>query len=218
MPAIKIARKILTLVANVIFSIFYRVNIINPHNVSIESMYGIIIANHASFLDSVVISLYWPRLVYWLCTDYLFSIPVLKQLLGIFCVIPINHKLGKDALLKAMMLAKQNRKMIGIFPEGTRSCDGSLLLFKNGASFIAVNTKLPIIPIYLSGTYKAWSRHRLLPKPFCTFNIYIGQPISAENIPHTSNKELYEIVTRMSRESIANLEQLSIRSDNNETK
>jgi 1-acyl-sn-glycerol-3-phosphate acyltransferase len=54
---------------------------------------------------------------------------------------------------------KKTPRSVGIFPEGTRTKDGNLLQFKKGAAIFGINTKIPIVPIAISGTYN-WSQKK----------------------------------------------------------
>jgi len=67
-----------------------------------------------------------------------------------------NNKKAVDALQKLVSFVMKNKLSIYIWPEGTRSKNGRLQPFKRGAFHLALATKLPIVPIVLRGTHRAW--------------------------------------------------------------
>ena len=71
-----------------------------------------------------------------------------------------------DAVLDKKTYRKMLRgKNIGIFPEGSRTKDGTMIAHKYGAAVIADKLNLPILPVALCGFYNAWPRERLFPCP-----------------------------------------------------
>ncbi|KAA8526974.1 hypothetical protein F0562_008797 [Nyssa sinensis] len=64
----------------------------------------------------------------------------------------------------ARAIVKNNLSLI-IFPEGTRSKNGRLLPFKKGFVHLALQSRLPIIPIVLTGTHLAWRKDSLHVRP-----------------------------------------------------
>jgi 1-acyl-sn-glycerol-3-phosphate acyltransferase len=69
-----------------------------------------------------------------------------------------------------------------IFPEGQRSPDGNLLPLEGGTALIASKTKAPIVPIWIDGTWEAFSLHMKFPRPR-KVTITFGTPISQEELP-----------------------------------
>ena len=72
--------------------------------------------------------------------------------------IPVRRESGNFQVLKKAVEKLREGKAIAIFPEGKRSSDGTLQKAEPGIGFLAVKSKAPIVPVYVSGTDK------LLPK------------------------------------------------------
>lgn len=72
-----------------------------------------------------------------------------------------NNERAVNALKELVDFVRRHRLSIYIWPEGTRSRDGRLLPFKRGAFHIALASKLPIVPIVLRGTHRAWPNRGL---------------------------------------------------------
>ncbi|CAN6236302.1 unnamed protein product [Urochloa humidicola] len=78
----------------------------------------------------------------------------------------------------ARQVAKNNLSLI-LFPEGTRSRDGRLLPFKKGFVHTALQTRLPIVPIVLSGTQEAWRKNSVRVRPV-PLTVKVLPPISTD--------------------------------------
>ncbi|MCB0390511.1 MAG: 1-acyl-sn-glycerol-3-phosphate acyltransferase [Bdellovibrionales bacterium] len=133
----------------------------------------LLISNHASHLDAVSIAAaipfrYWLDLYLTAAKDYWFSNPIFtffsKHCLG---AIPIDRKDKKGEAVKLCitLLKKLDRIWMILFPEGTRSKDGNIHTFKRGVSLFALQTKTPILFIYIEGNTTLWPKGHLLPLP-----------------------------------------------------
>ena len=86
-------------------------------------------------------------------------------------------------------------RMIGIFPEGTRSLDGKLQKAFTGVGKIALSKKVPIIPVGLIGTFEILAKGKKLPK-LKKATIKIGEPMHFKEYHDIEHKaEHYRIVT-----------------------
>ncbi|MFO0728112.1 MAG: lysophospholipid acyltransferase family protein [Myxococcota bacterium] len=88
-----------------------------------------------------------------------------------------NNKTAVRALERLVGFVARHKLSVYIWPEGTRSRDGRLLPFKRGAFHLALATKLPIVPIVLTGTQRAWP-HRSLRLFRTTVRVQFLPPIS----------------------------------------
>lgn len=95
-----------------------------------------------------------------------------------------------------------------IFPEGCRTLDGSLLPFRNGIGVLAAELGVPIVPVWIHGTYEAWPVGQLLPR-FGKVAVSFGKPVK---INADERKEWrfqgwdeYELATQKIREAVVEL-------------
>jgi 1-acyl-sn-glycerol-3-phosphate acyltransferase len=95
---------------------------------------------------------------------------------GSFPVDQKGHTAG--ALRKAMAVLAEGR-ILGIFPEGARSPDGSLLPGKAGVSLLMLKTGLPLLPAAILGAEKALPKGRSYPLPY-RITVRYGKPIALE--------------------------------------
>jgi 1-acyl-sn-glycerol-3-phosphate acyltransferase len=121
----------------------------------------VIVANHESFVDILLIA-HLPFEMKWLSKIELFRIPGVGWLMRLAGDIPINRGTGVDSAVEALRQCRQRldtKVSVMIFPEGTRSKDGELLPFKDGAFRLAIETQLPILPLAVAGTRTALRKH-----------------------------------------------------------
>lgn len=76
-----------------------------------------------------------------------------------------NHKKALESMAKIPELIQTEKRTLFIAPEGTRSREGKMLPFKKGAFVMAQQSKAPIYPIVISGSFDLMPRHAWTPKP-----------------------------------------------------
>lgn len=116
----------------------------------------VVVANHQSFVDMLLIS-HLPWEMKWLSKGDFFRYPLVGWLMRMADDIKLVRG-NKQAVVQAMRECRNrldNKVSVMIFPEGTRSSDGSLAEFKDGAFRLAIDTGCPILPLALNGTYEA---------------------------------------------------------------
>lgn len=116
----------------------------------------IVVANHQSFVDILLIS-QLPWEMKWLSKADFFKYPLVGWLMQMAGDIKLVRG-QRDSIVAAMDSCKDRlskRVSVMIFPEGTRSRDGELRAFKDGAFRLAIETGTPILPLVLDGTFPA---------------------------------------------------------------
>ncbi len=116
----------------------------------------VVVSNHESFADILLIS-HLPWEMKWLSKAELFRIPVLGWLMYLAGDIPVRRgesRSAVEALQRCRQILKQ-RVSVMIFPEGTRSMDGEMLPFKDGAFRLAIDAGVPVLPLAVVGTGNA---------------------------------------------------------------
>ena len=172
----------------------FNYRVIHPERM-IESGPLILAMNHQSYFDPPLAGICSRRAVYYLARKTLFSIPFLGKLLPDFNVIPVDRD-GNDmsALKNIIRLVRQGEGVI-LFPEGTRSLDGSLQRGRSGIGLIIAKTKAPVLPIRVFGAYDAFPKNskKIHLHPI---TVVIGNPIYFSDEELTSfdgnDRELYQ--------------------------
>jgi 1-acyl-sn-glycerol-3-phosphate acyltransferase len=146
----------------------------------------LLLANHQSMFDPVLVGLASRRYLSYLARKNLFEQPVLAPLIRSLNAIPIDRGFGKDGI-QAVLDALGQGQAVLVFPEGERSHDGSVQLLKPGVSLLIKRLSCPIIPVGIAGAFAAWGRSTPIPQPSPLFSppkastiaISVGQPIDA---------------------------------------
>ena len=157
----------------------------------------IYMGNHQGNFDIMALTLAVPRLFSWVAKEELFRVPVFGAAMRRAGYIPLDRSDGRKAL-KSMRLAAEriaSGASVVIFPEGTRTLDGTLLPFKRGAFMLAVRAGVPIVPFTINGSREINPRNRLELRPG-TISVSFAPPIEAAG---AAEGELMERV----REAIA---------------
>lgn len=151
----------------------------------------LLIANHASFLDPVLIGLATRRHLSFLARKTLFRNPVFGNLIQSLNAVPIDHEgVGKEGL-KTTLAHLQKGNAVVVFPEGTRTEDGSMAPFKPGVHLLISRANAAIVPVGIAGVYDAWPVWRPYPIPSPLFlpargesgtiAVSVGAPVRSED-------------------------------------
>lgn len=164
----------------------------------------IVVANHQSFLDMPLLYLL-PWTMKWVAKRDLFKIPILGWIIFMTGHLGIDRQ-RRSSVKKLDKLVTPIKKGIPglIFPEGTRSRDGQLLRFKNGAFRIAKQYNFHILPITLHGGHKAMPRGEWKIADRQDFKISVLDPISSTDFK--SADELKDHVYSLIEKELKNIQ------------
>ncbi|PKI55855.1 hypothetical protein CRG98_023736 [Punica granatum] len=129
---------------------------------------GIYISNHSSILDTFLTMWLVPTGTVSIARKGIIWYPLFGQLylLSNHLLIDVSNPTNAiQSMNEAVEAVVKNNLSLIIFPEGTRSEDGRLLPFKKGFVHLALQSRLPIIPIVLTGTHLAWRKGSLRIRP-----------------------------------------------------
>lgn len=168
---------------------------------------AILACNHESFLDPLVMPLVVPhRRVSFLAKLKYHR----KWYLGWFLrgvdSIPVDTEGGSAAAaaLEAGVRGLRDGKLIGVFPEGSRSPDGRLYRGRTGVARMALGAGVPVIPVGVRGTYELMARGRRLPSRGRT-EVRFGRSLRFEAPDGGINRAVLREVTDSIMASIAEL-------------
>lgn len=141
--------------------------------------------------------------------DYLFKEEIYSFGVKSMGGIPVDRSGNSaPAMKRALECLKTGRHSLLIHPEGTRTNDGKLGVFKNGAAKLSIESGIKIIPVCIDGAYEIFPRFNEYPKLFdlknfkkYTVRIRFGKPINPENkienqITHEIQKQIYAMKRR----------------------
>lgn len=161
----------------------------------------VVIANHRHALDPVVMAMGIPKhQIVFLAKKELGSTPLTQNLLTrLHCILVDRHNADMEAMRSCMKAIKM-KKILLIFPEGTRHHEGQMEQIESGTALIAMRSKAPVIPIYFDRKL-SW---------FKVTNLYVGEPIPYDDLLEEGintetcekmNERMRETFRRMIRET-----------------
>lgn len=158
-----------------------------------------VLSNHQSHFDPVLIGLACDRRLNYLARDSLFGFAPFRWLIQSLDAIPIDREGIGLAGLKETLRRLKRGELVLIFPEGTRTRDGEVAPLKPGFSALAKRAGVPLLPVAIDGAYQAWPRRHLLPG-FSTIHIQFGEPLSPESATAYDERHLVDEIERRIRE------------------
>lgn len=139
--------------------------------------------NHVSHLDPLLIAIGLKRQVHFLAKEELFSIPVLNWWLRWNGVNPVARRNADLKSLRRCLKWLDEGRALVVFPEGTRSEDGKLQPLEDGAAWLSVKSCVPLLPLFIHGTFEAMPRKRWFPRP---------KPVTLRVGPEIRPEDFYE--------------------------
>ena len=154
---------------------------------------GVVIAsNHQSYFDPPLLSLGPTRHSAFMARSTLFDNWLFGAFLRGLNSFPVRRGgMDKDAVREAVRRLKNGACLI-LFPEGTRSRDGTIGPLLPGVLSIAERAGVPIVPAVVEGSFEAWPRHgRIRRRPL---SVWYGCPISVEERENMSRAEFADVL------------------------
>jgi len=164
-------------------------------------------SNHISWVDPVLLACWLTpatgRPMTWMGKAEAMRWPLVGSFLRVNGVFGVRRG---AADLEAFRLAERilrEGRILGIYPEGTRSPDGVLRPFRDGAALLAVRSGVLVLPVAVTGTDGLWRKGALIPRRVPRVTVTIGEPV---DIPRTegSRPEL-AAVTSAIHDAVAGL-------------
>ncbi|MEW6500857.1 MAG: lysophospholipid acyltransferase family protein [Thermodesulfobacteriota bacterium] len=152
-------------------------------------------ANHQSQFDIFAIQGYFPFDFRWLAKKELFEVPLFGHAMHRAENIPVDRAHSRQAVKSLDEAAQRiaDGASVIIFPEGTRSQDGSMLPFKAGAMVLAIKARVPVVPVAITGSYAVMPKNCILPRSG-RIRITIGAPIATSGYDLKQKHELAEFL------------------------
>ena len=157
----------------------------------------ILIANHQHALDPVVMGMaVRKQQVVFLGKKELAKTPwIRKMLTKLHCILVDRGNRDMEAM-RACMKAMKMKKVLVIFPEGTRHHEGQMEHIENGTALITLRAKAPVVPMYFDRKLRA----------FRLTHVYVGDPIPCEDLWEQGiNTETCEVMNERFRETFRNM-------------
>jgi 1-acyl-sn-glycerol-3-phosphate acyltransferase len=166
----------------------------------------ILAVNHQSFLDPPLAGNACDRPVFFLAKKSLMEVPILRWLFPKLNVIPVNLEGGDRSALKALIRILSAGECALVFPEGTRTPDGSLQPALPGVGLLIAKTRAPVVPMRIFGAFDIWPIHGKL-RFKGKITIVVGEPLYfSEADLAEGGKDVYQRLSQRVMDAIAALQ------------
>jgi len=138
---------------------------------------GLVMAsNHQCFFDPMLVGMGIKRQPSFMARASAFKIPLIGRWMTSLGVFPIQRGTADLGAIRKSVEVVSSGKILLVFPEGTRTHDGTIGSLKPGCILIAQKAGTRIVPVAIRGAYEAWPRQNKLPW-FGKVTIVFGDPI-----------------------------------------
>ena len=159
-----------------VLKIFFRFRSLGKQNVP-RTGGALIACTHQSFLDPMMVGTgVGLRKVAFMARRSLFRTRFFAWVLRSANTFAVNRGEVDPAAVKLAVEKMKAGELLLVFPEGTRTTDGTIGEIRPGTAMMASRAGVPIIPAVIHGAFEAWPKHARLPR-FRRVRIVFGEPI-----------------------------------------
>ena len=164
-------------VARVLFVLIFGIRVYHRHRLPRQG--GVlVVANHQSYLDPVLAAVGMPRPYHPMARASLFRVAPFRWLIRSLHAFPVRRGKADLGAVREALRRLKGGAVVLMFPEGTRTRDGSISLLHGGPIAIAARAGVPVLPMVIDGAFEAWPRTCVLPRPH-TILVACGKAVSA---------------------------------------
>ena len=190
-------------VARVLFTLFFRIRV--THRERLPAQGGVlVVSNHQSYLDPILVAVGMSRPFHPMARETLFRFPPFAMLIRSLYAFPVRRASADLGAIREAMRRLKDGAVVLMFPEGTRTRDGSIAPLQAGPITIAGRTGVPVVPVVIEGAFEAWPRTCWLPRPH-QVRVAFGRPLSAEEVAAGDPETLIKILGRRMQDLQAEL-------------
>jgi len=136
------------------------------------------VSNHQSFLDPVLNGIpIVDRQLTAIARESLFRVRPFAWLMYSYGAIPIRDASGDVGAMKAALAELASGRTVLVYPEGSRSPDGSLGEFKRGVGLLVRRAEVTVVPMAVEGATDVWPPSRRWPSLRGRLGVKVGEPI-----------------------------------------
>lgn len=156
---------------------------------------AIILSTHQSNIDPILVGLTFNERLNYLARRTLFKNPLFAGLIRLLDAIELDRdRSGLAGLKETLKRLKANQKVL-VFPEGTRTVDGSISPLKPGFLAVARRSQVPLIPMAIAGAYEALPRGSSLPQRY-PLRVAVGPAIEFRDYEQLSDEQALSLLSQ----------------------
>ena len=142
---------------------------------------ALIVCNHQSFLDPIVMNVRLRRPLSYIAKAELFENAFMDWLLRSVGAFPVRQGSGDVGAVRQSIRRLREGRLLNLFPEGARTPDGEIGRIEKGVALIDRRAHVPVVPAVIVGAYQAWPCNRTLPCPW-PVRIVFGPPMNLADL------------------------------------
>jgi acyl-[acyl-carrier-protein]-phospholipid O-acyltransferase / long-chain-fatty-acid--[acyl-carrier-protein] ligase len=204
MIGVVLASRVIRLVLWCLANVFFKIRIIGADKIPAQGG-ALLISNHVSYADAILIGCATPRFIRFLIWQPLYDLKWLKPFCRLLYAIPLPTRSPKESLraLRSARAELEKGSLVCIFPEGEMARTSQMKPFERGVEVIARGLHAtPVIPIYLDGLWghalsrkggRVFASRLTLRYPV---TVYIGDPVTG----NVDAEHLYQRVLELGAE------------------
>ncbi len=155
----------------------------------------VLLANHTHNFDPVFIQYFWPRIICYVTNDTVWKLKWLRGLLDSIGFIPKKKMTTDSATVRGILTQVKNGRIIGIFPEGSRSWDGKTLPIIASTANLIKKLKLPVVTVKIEGAMMSGPRWAKAPRRG-EIRLNPEMTLTTEQIAGMSEEEIFAAITK----------------------
>ena len=166
---------------------------------------AIVVSNHTSYADAIILGSASPRPIHFIVLQWMYDLLLIRWFYWGMGTIPVRAQ-GQDSkgIKRAVKLLATGR-ILGVFPEGSRSADGRLSEPRLGAAMIAALSGAPVIPVHIDGARDSLPVGGRFPKP-ARIHVRFGPPLRFERTGQGQGRDSLNAFAREMHLAIGRLE------------
>lgn len=153
----------------------------------------LLISNHQSFLDPILVTMALHREGNYMARDSLFHNRFFRWFIESLNAYPVRRNAADLSAIKESLRRLKQGRVVVLFPEGTRTEDGTIGPMLPGLTAIAKKAGVPIVPTLIDGVFQAWPRDRKVPAPGDVIIEY-GPPVLPHEYEHLTQEQFIELL------------------------
>lgn len=171
--------------------VLYRVRVEGYENLPKNESY-ILCANHASAIDPLLVGSAFPKRIYCMAKAELFERKMVGWFLKNIGAFPVKRGEADIGSIKTSLKLLKNGKIMGIFPEGTRSKDDKVKA-EPGLAMLAIKAKVPIVPMAIVSDYKMFHKSKVIIGEKILLKEYFDTKLQSDEYTSISNDIMRKI-------------------------
>lgn len=164
----------------------FRIKIVGKQNI-IKEGGEILAVNHKSYWDPVVIAMTCPRKLSFMAKSELFNNKLFGWLIKELGAFPVHRGKGDLGAIKTALTILRGQNVMMMFPEGKRVRENEKVEPKPGVAMISTHSKVPVIPVLISGKYRWMGKVTVTYGAPIYFDEYYDEKLSVEKLQELSN-------------------------------